>query len=245
MEKLGGLRVQTYGEVGPWVVVLHGGPGAPGSAAGLAQGLSDGFRVIEPWQRGSGAEPLSVATHIRDLDAVIRERCAAEPVALVGHSWGAMLALAYGAAHPRANTVALVGCGTFDHAARTELQAKLKQRNATGASAYDFAPIELAPDETYPLFDQAAFDETWDDMLRLQATGVYPSAFSGITCPALMIHGDYDPHPGPTIRDGLQALLPLLRYVELEHCGHTPWNERFAREEFFDTLRGWLVQTLR
>jgi hypothetical protein len=47
------------------VIVLHGGPGAPGSAEELAVGLSDMFRVVEPWQRGSGGpDRLTVATQI-------------------------------------------------------------------------------------------------------------------------------------------------------------------------------------
>ena len=62
MEIFGNLKIRRYGDAGSTVIVLHGGPGAAGSAEPLAQGLADGFRVIEPWQRGSGGrEPLTVA----------------------------------------------------------------------------------------------------------------------------------------------------------------------------------------
>ena len=99
MKTIGALRVRTYGSTGPTVVVLHGGPAAVGSAAILAEGLADRFQVIEPWQRGSGEEPLTVARHIADLHALVLALAPPNPPAIVGESWGAMLALAYAAAN--------------------------------------------------------------------------------------------------------------------------------------------------
>ena len=94
------MRIRNYGNSTSSVVVLHGGPAASGDVAPVAQGLSDLFTVIEPWQRGSGAETLSVAHHVEDLHSVIMGLDCASPPALVGHSWGAMLALCYAATHP-------------------------------------------------------------------------------------------------------------------------------------------------
>src|SRR5437870_2762236 len=108
------IDVRTYGVRGPPVVVLHGGPGAPGSAAGLARSLGSQFRVLEPLQRRSGMVPLTVARHVVDLADV-----APEDAAIVGWSWGAMLALSYAAAHPdRVRSLALVACGTYDEGSR-------------------------------------------------------------------------------------------------------------------------------
>ena len=89
----------------PWrVLALHGGPAAVGDVA--------------PHQRGSSDRPLSVAIHVQDLHEIIEAECDAPPV-LVGHSWGAMLALAYAAEHPEATAgLALIGCGTFTEASR-------------------------------------------------------------------------------------------------------------------------------
>ena len=74
-------------------------------------------------------------------------------------------------------------------------------------------------------------------MVRLQESGVYPSAFASITCPAVMLHGSYDPHPGKLIRDSLAPYIPRLEYHEFERCGHEPWVERYARDEFLSVLR--------
>ena len=86
--------------------------------------------------------------------------------------------------------------------------------------------------------------QTWEDMLRLQAAGVYPQAFAAITAPVLMLHGDHDPHPGATIRDSLAPYLPQLEYRQLAKCGHSPWTERFARDAFFAVLWTWLERSL-
>jgi pimeloyl-ACP methyl ester carboxylesterase len=272
MESVGALRLRTYGTSGPVVIVLHGGPADVGGAAPLARGLAEAFRVLEPWQRGSGGAPLTVAGHVADLHMVVVSRCEGVRPALVGTSWGAMLALAYAAAHPdRAGPLALVGCGTFDPLARAGLRAtlaartsdalrhrlarlaeecpdpgdQLTKRYALTQGLYTYAPIAVAQDEgAGEPFDVRAHTETWEDMVRLQETGVYPAAFAAITSPVLMVHGTYDPHPGPMIRASLAPYLPQLAYREWERCGHYPWDEQWVRDEFFAVLRAWLTQQL-
>ncbi len=95
-------------------------------------------------------------------------------------------------------------------------------------------------DEVEPPESDAKSKETWLDMLRLQEAGVYPAAFRAIEAPVLMLHGTYDPHPGAMIRDCLRQYMPQIEYRELQRCGHDPWRERFASDEFFAALRAWL-----
>src|SRR5882672_2712922 len=122
------LHVREYGNSGPRVVLLHGGPGAPGYMAPVARELADSFRVLEPFQRGSGGEPLSVARHVADLRELISLKGGERPL-IVGHSWGAMLALAHAAAHPdAAGANVLIGCGTFDQTARVRMAAIREER---------------------------------------------------------------------------------------------------------------------
>ncbi len=208
----------------PPVIVLHGGPGAPGDAAGLARGLEDGFRVWEPYQRRSGGEPLSVAIHVEDLRQLILSL--GERPALVGHSWGAMLALVFAARYPElASALVLVGCGTFDEASRAVFRAR-------------WEPAPFPAD-----FDARGYQETWDDMLRLQREAVYPAAFAAIRAPVLMLHGADDPHPGRMILGSLKPHLPQVEYKEWARCGHYPWREKAVCGEFFATLRGWLLKS--
>jgi pimeloyl-ACP methyl ester carboxylesterase len=260
------LRVREYGTSGPPVMVLHGGPGAPGYMAPLARGLAGSFQVFEPFQRGSGDEPLTVACHVADLHELVRAYGEVRP-ALVGHSWGAMLALAYAAAHPGcASSLVLIGCGTFDPLARARLHATREARTDDGLRQRMERLAEEIPDadqrlgvlgalmmhiDSYDLVaveqemvacDARAHQETWEDMLRLQAQGIYPAEFSAIQAPVIMLHGAVDPHPGQMIRASLAAYLPHLEYREWERCGHYPWLERAARAEFLAVLREWLAR---
>ena len=235
----------------------------------MAGGLADSFRVLEPLQRGSSDEPLTVARHVADLHELVESRCGDAWPALVVHSWGAMLALAYAAAYPgRVASLVLIGCGTFDPEARHRMQAIREERLSDGLrrrleqlpeefphpderlkvlarmmqplDSYELIP---ADDEAEPV-DGRAYQETWEDMVRLQKEGVYPAAFAAIDVPVLMLHGAFDTHPGWMIRVSLEPFLPQLEYREWERCGHYPWLEKAVRHEFFTVLRGWLARQL-
>lgn len=260
------MQVRTYGTSGPFVLVVHGGPGAPGYMAPVAQALADTFRIVEPMQRGSGGEPLTVARHVDDLHKLVEEHCEGVRPALVGHSWGAMLALAYAAVHPgRVIAVALIGCGTFDRAARDRrksiqeertddnLRRRLEQLPDEFPNINDRLRIRgklikqldsyelISTDDEDEVVDARANQETWRDMIRLQEEGVYPAAFAAIQEPVIMLHGDYDSHPGRMIGASLEPHLPQLEYREWERCGHYPWLEKAAHDEFFAVLREWLA----
>jgi len=259
------LFVREYGGSGPAVILLHGGPGASGYMAPVARGLANLYRVVEPFQRGSGGGRLTVARHVADLHEVINAYAGGCHPALLGSSWGAMLALAYAAAHPGSTgPLVLVGCGTFDLAARAVLQRTIAERMNDEIRERLKHTEQLDPDErlkasaqatgqiySYDLLasphdeetvDARAHQETWDDMLRLQTEGIYPAAFATIKVPILMVHGVFDPLPCRLILQGLRPYLPQIDYRELERCGHYPWLEKAAADTFFCIVREWLAQ---
>jgi pimeloyl-ACP methyl ester carboxylesterase len=106
------------------------------------------------------------------------------------------------------------------------------------AYSYDLA----SAGERSAACDARAHRETWQDMVRRQERGVYPAAFSAIEEPVLMLHGVHDPHPGRMIRDNLLRSIPQLAYQEWRKCGHYPWLERAASQEFYAVLRDWLAR---
>lgn len=258
------IFVREYGGSGPVAVLLHGGPGAPGSMAPLARRLAGTHRVLEPFQRGSGKTPLTVATHVEDLHEVLVACAGAQRPALIGSCWGAILALAYASAHPEwAGPLVLVGCRSFHLSARQRMQQTLDQRMTEpirGALAHaqqlgtDDDRLKASAHAIRRIFsyephaangeerlDPRAQQETWNDLLRLHAEGIYPQAFVRVQRPVLMIHGDHDPHPGRMIHSTLKPYLPQMEYLELERCGHYPWHEHWAAEEFFSSVHGWLA----
>jgi len=58
-----------------------------------------------------------------------------------------------------------------------------------------------------------------------------------IQCPVLALHGDYDPHPAAGVFEPLTKRLKDFRFIGLEKCGHKPWIERQAKQNFYQILR--------
>jgi pimeloyl-ACP methyl ester carboxylesterase len=252
----------------PSVAVLHGGPGAPGSVATLAEALSGQFHVLEPLQRRGSEIPLSVERHVEDIAAVLSER-----MAIVGWSWGAMLALSFAFAHPDlVESLVLIGCGTYDETARALYQQRMRQclgkdglaqqarleeqlgaadndeerdrlMGERGRLAMEAQSVDLiGPNSTDQPPDARGMKETWHDVLRLQSEGIEPAAFVAIKVPVLMIHGEEDPHSGTAIRDSLLPFIPQLEFVGIANCGHLPWLERQGRQQCLSLLADWLRQ---
>ncbi|WP_203995963.1 alpha/beta fold hydrolase [Virgisporangium aurantiacum] len=96
------LWAQRLG-AGPPLVLCHGGPGLWDTFTDLGDRLAGVARVVRWDQRGCGRSdrrgPYTVARTMADLDAV-REQLAGPRMVLLGHSFGATLALRYALAHP-------------------------------------------------------------------------------------------------------------------------------------------------
>ncbi|MHC4927190.1 MAG: alpha/beta fold hydrolase [Planctomycetota bacterium] len=262
------IETRHYGSNGPVVLALHGGPAAPGYMVPIARRLADRFRVIEPLQRPSAPNStLTVWQHIDDLNDVIDAYCEKPPM-IVGHSWGAMLALAHAAAHPESvGGIVLVGCGSFNAASRERMEAIRNERMDAIMQARFDRLKEDYPDpnkrlgaigrlwqeiDSYDLVslgngvltcDMKAHQETWQDVVRLQDEGIYPETFTAITSPVLMLHGNDDPHPGEMIRDSLLRYIPQLEYHSWKQCGHYPWLEKTVAADFYTVLSKWLLHT--
>lgn len=98
-----------YREVGQGqpVIVLHGGPGFDHNyLLPDMDRLADAFRLIYYDQRGRGKSawnsqpaPVSLQSEMDDLEA-LRAHIRLERAALLGHSWGGLLALEYALRHP-------------------------------------------------------------------------------------------------------------------------------------------------
>ena len=100
------LYVRLVGR-GPPVIVLHGGPDFDISyLLPDLDRLANGYRLVYYDQRGRGRsadsvrpEDVTLASDVADLDSV-REHLHLEAPVILGHSWGAVLALEYALRHP-------------------------------------------------------------------------------------------------------------------------------------------------
>ena len=251
---------RRYGE-SPYVVVLvHGGPGAPGTMAPVARELSLKWGVVEPLQTADSLE--GQVLELRDAISTHAD----PPVTLIGSSWGAMLSFIVTARYPDiVRKLILIGSGVFEsHYAegidaermrrlspddRQELErlsAQMSEPNADkngifAAMGHIFTktdtldPITLDTEMIEGRFD--VYERVWNDAAAYRASGDFLALGRDIRCPVVAIHGDYDPHPVEGVRDPLSRVLNDFRFILLEECGHLPWIERRARDRFFQLLR--------
>jgi proline iminopeptidase len=170
---------------GQSVIVLHGGPDFDhGYLLPDLDRFADAFRLIYYDQRGRGKsaervqpEDVTLTSDLDDLDKV-RQHFQLESPALLGHSWGAVLALEYALRHPtRVSHLILMNpapasasdVAVFRKAYLQKLGADMdRQRQIAASAAYkEGDPAAVAA--RYRLHFKAALKRA-DDYEKLMAT---------------------------------------------------------------------------
>ena len=243
------------------IAVIHGGPGAAGEMAPVAQELAFNRGILEPLQTATSLEG-----QIEELKTILEEN-AEVPLTLLGFSWGAWLSFILAARYPSlVKKLILIGSGPFEEkyaagiqetrldrlseAERTEVESLLEilddpvteNKNAafarfgalfSKADAYDPMTYELEVID----YQVAIYEGVWCDAAELRRSGKLLELGKQVKCPVVAIHGDYDPHPAEGVRKPLSTTLENFRFILLRNCGPMPWIERKARDAFYDILR--------
>jgi pimeloyl-ACP methyl ester carboxylesterase len=254
-------NLRIYGEPPFTVAVLHGGPGAPGYMAPVARELSLKWGVLEPLQTAS-----TVEGQVQELKAILQKN-ADLPVCLIGSSWGAWLGFILSARFPElVRKLILIGSGAFEEKYaigimdnrlarlseeergeayflmdalidpeifnKDELMARFGKL-CTKADAFD--PLTLETEEIKVQYD--IYNSVWTEAWGLRKNGTLMDLGEKIECPVVAVHGDSDPHPAEGVRKPLSKVLKNFRFILLEKCGHYPWLEKYAQDEFFKILK--------
>ena len=254
-------NLRKYGAAPYKVAVIHGGPGAPGETAPVARELSCDRGVLEPLQtadtlEGQVAELFDTLTKHTYL-----------PVTLIGYSWGAWLGFIVAAQYPSVvRKLILIGSGPFDERyARDIMTTRLSRLDETEkeevlglvesfsdhgsenlnskmarfgqliskADAYDPVPHDDEVIET----QFHIFQNVWKEAEELRRSGELLRFGDKVKCPVVAIHGSHDPHPAEGVEKPLCVVLKYFRFILVRNCGHTPWIERQAKDEFYKVLR--------
>lgn len=253
--------VRTYGAAPLHIVLVHGGPGAAGEMASLAADLASDRGILEPLQTAT-----SVAGQVAELKATI-ESCGNPPVTLVGFSWGAWLCLMVAAQYPAlVDKLILIGCGPLPEALAAqaletrldrlgeeersdfiahlmilsdpeavEKDSSLARLGALVAKTDSYDPFITDPDKIEYRGD--IFQKVWEEAAEMRRNGELLALGAQIKCPVVAIHGDSDPHPVAGVQNLLASALKDFRFILLKNCGHKPWIERQARNEFSRILK--------
>jgi proline iminopeptidase len=253
------------------LVLCHGGPGLWDMFGDLASVLSGHVRVVRWDQRGCGRSehrgPYSVARSVADLDAV-RSHLGVDRVAVLGHSWGATLALRYALDHPaRVSALAYVsGTGLgwawqepFEKNASGRLAPlrhridELRDHNRTEAEDRELATLRWSAEFTggdamrqagqmatpwFPV-NRECHDAIWGELKQTWREPELAAACQALAVPVLIIDGADDVRPRWAV-DSLEQALPAAARVVLQGAGHLPWME--APGEFASALLQYLSE---
>ncbi len=133
------LAVDTYGErQRPAIVLLHGFPESRLAWRPLAERLADTYYVVVPDGRGINESevPQDMAAYaihqlVADVCAVIDDCVGAQPVLLVGHDWGGVVAWSVASVAPQYVSHLLVVSGPHPEILRQVLATDADQRRAS------------------------------------------------------------------------------------------------------------------
>lgn len=232
----------------------------------MARELKSNWGVLEPFQTEN-----SINGQVQELKTVLEEN-GVFPVILIGFSWGAWLSFIFAANYPAfLRKLILVGSGPFEEKYAVGIQKtrlnRLSQKDRKEAESLIRVLNDPAAEDKGKVFSRLGelflrtdaydpvtqeseaidfrvdiFQRVWKEAEKLRRSGKLLQLGESIKCPVVAIHGDYDPHPAEGVQKPLSSVLKDFRFILLKNCGHNPWIEQKAREEFFRILREELVR---
>lgn len=233
--------VELHGKEPYKTVLIHGGPGAIGSLKNCAEELSrlTGKGIIEALQSRYSIDGL-----IGELHLQIMEYCQEKPT-LIGHSWGAWLAVLFAGKYPGiCKNIILVGCPPLEDKYVKEIslrrlrnlsdeESKIFQRIIDNAAANEDIkkiPGILEKSDNYHL-------ESRGKLTVNKADAEMYNRIKMIQSKLFLIQGVCAPHPIEGVVKPLEENGISCKTYILEKCGHSPFMEKYAKEKFYDILQ--------
>lgn len=211
-----GIRLWTtaFGD-GPAIILCNGGPGCCDYLAPIAAMLVDVGRVIRFEPRGCGrsspAPWYSVETSLADLE-LIRQHYNIDQWIIIGHSWGADLALFYALHYPEHVRGFVCIAGGRVHNDREWHRTYAEKREQERATMPDFAyPPNMDVNEQV--------NQSWKQYIQR------PTLFKDLghlNRPALFVYGTEDIRPSWPVQQ-VAALIPHAQFVWVEGADHHIW----------------------
>ena len=231
-----GLSVYERGD-GSDVVLVHGLGGAAREIWKHQLRELPDFHLVSFDLRGSGSSevtpgPYTIGLLVDDLRALVEAK-GLDRIALVGHSMGGSIVLAYAARYPDdVRAVVAVGApSTLPDAARAGLAARAETVEAEGMAA---VAATVAGNGVSPSFQAEQPDAFAAFVALLERNDAHgyaaqcralvdldlPAELPRITAPVLLLSGDKDGVSPPAATEATAALIPDSRFTIVDDCGH-------------------------
>ena len=219
----------------PVLLMCGGGPGVNDGLNEVSPLFEDMFNTIRFNHRGCGSSTAdcnyNIDTVIGDIEA-IRRYYNVNSLYILGHSWGANIALFYALKYPQycKKVVYLCGIGIQNDADWNAECAK-----AAAASEGPERPPRLDIDDT---MNYEVLDAELDSFVKFIQRPMLLRDIAQFRLPVLVICGEKDIRPmWPALQ--LSNLLPDGQTVIFDNCGHYPWltHDDLLRK----TVTDWLI----
>jgi proline iminopeptidase len=269
------LHVTERGAGALPLFVLHGGPGLDHTMFGsYLDPLGDLCRLLLVDERGTGRSEPSVPEtwtlerHAADVEVLAAE-LGLERYAVLGHSYGAFIALQHAVDFPGRPAATIVSSGLPDARYLEHVQDELaafepvELREQVTSSWAREAHARTQQDVASLIVDQLPFhfadprdprigemvaamgDALYGpDALRAAATGAYghiavEDRLAGVTHPVLVLAGRHDRTCSIEGAEAMAAGLPDAQLVVFEHSGHMAYIEE--NEAYLAAVRAFLT----
>jgi proline-specific peptidase len=268
------LHVTERGEGELALFVLHGGPGLDHTMFGsYLDALGDRCRLLLVDERGTGrSQPTPPATwglahHAADVEAMAGA-LGLERYAVLGHSYGAFIALQHAVDFPGSPAATIVSSGIPDARFLADVEDELASfeplelREQVQSSWAREAHARTQEDVASLLSDQLPFhfadprDPRIDDMRAAMADAVYgpdvlraaaiedygaiavEDRLADVMHPVLVLAGRHDRTCSVLAAEAIAAGLPNAELVVFEHSGHMTFVEE--NEAYLTAVRDFL-----
>lgn len=98
-----------------------------------------------------------------------------------------------------------------------------------------FDPIKLSNNEVME-GQYHIYKTVWPEAASMRETGALLALGKKIKCPVIAVHGNFDPHPYQGVQEPLATVINNFTFILLDKCGHEPWIERHAKDQFMNLL---------
>jgi pimeloyl-ACP methyl ester carboxylesterase len=255
------INPRKYGTPPFRTAVIHGGPGAPGYMAPVARELAKITGILEPLQTKD-----SLKGQIEELQNQLTEHAEGRVMLIGSSWGAVLALFLAAEYKELVAKLILVGSAVFDARSSASIEGRRLQRltpakrrryqsimqnlmrapeNQRDILMREWGEILDDTDMCDPITQDLEiievqydiFSKVWFDFTELRdQPGYLKNLFSKINLPVVVIHGEYDPHPIEGIRPFLKECITNIHFYILPDCGHYPWNERRARDKFFEIV---------
>ena len=256
------MGFRKYGESPVSVVLLHGGPGGIGEMAPVAKKLSAFHGILEPFQA-----KLSIQEELYTLMTLVEKETTTPITLIGYSFGAWMALLFQERFPHLVRQLILIGCPPFEEKyVSSIMETRLLRMSSTEVRELEVLKKQLLDPKVFeksslfarfgklfrkcdsfdPMHDEEGeegresyevYEKVWPEAKALRSSGALLQTLQKVRCPITAIHGEWDPHPVEGAFGPLARFLPHFKGIVLKECGHTPWIERRARDQFFDLLQ--------